>query len=91
MLDEHVKVCNQSMSEFKVGLLNVLVINRLLNKDNHIPEEILQQWVDSISKDTTLNWTFYEFKIEVINLEQIFKLKEENTIGNFIIKFWKLL
>ena len=90
-LDEHVEVYNQSIYDTKVGLLNMLVKITLLSKDNHIPEEILQQWVGSISKDMTLNWTIYEFKREVSMLEEIYKLKEENTIINFIIKFCKLL
>ena len=90
-LDEHVEVCNQSMSHINVELLNVLVNNMLFNKDNHIPKEILEQWISSIIDDKTLNEPVSEFKEEVSNLEQIYRLKEENTINNFTIKICKLL
>ena len=42
-LDEHVEVCNQSMSHINVELLNLLVNNMIFNKDNHIPKEILEK------------------------------------------------
>ena len=90
-LDEHVKDYSLNISDTKVELLNMLVKITLLSKDNHVPKEILQQWVGFIIKDKTLNRPISEFKRETSNLEKIYKLKEENTIGNFIIKFWKLL
>ena len=90
-LDKHVKDYNLNISDTSVELLNMLVKNKLLSKDNHIPKKILQQWVGSIIEDKTLNRLIYEFKWEASNLEKIYKLKEENTIVNSIIIIWKLL
>ena len=86
-LGKNVKDYNLSMSDINLELLNLLVKNTLLNKSNLIPKEILEQWVGSIIKDKTVNRPISKFKREASVLEKIYRLKEENTIGNFTIKF----
>ena len=78
-LDDHVKVYNLCMSDINLELLNLLAKNMIFNKNNHTPKEILIQWVNSIIKDKASNRPIWEFKKEVKLLEEICRLKFENS------------